>query len=158
MAEFKPIETQEELNRVIGATRREATERAKEQFADYDELKAAKADLEARLAKAEEAAKSAATDKDGVVQQVKGLEEQLEAMKVKEVKTRAAIQMGLPYDLADRLKGTTEEDILKDAETLSLQFKPKAQPLADSEPSVSKNDSKEASMKAMLHSVLGGTE
>ena len=60
----------------------------------------------------------------------------IKAFETAALKSRIAHEAGLPYDLAGRLNGDTEEAIKADAEKLSALFKsvkPK-EPLADTEP------------------------
>ena len=60
----------------------------------------------------------------------------LKAFETAALKSRIAHEAGLPYDLAGRLTGDTEEAIKADAEKLSALFKsakPK-EPLKDTEP------------------------
>jgi hypothetical protein len=65
---------------------------------------------------------------------------------------RIAHETGLPYELAERLSGTTEEDIRKDAETLA-QFTSQAPatPSFSSEPPV--GDSTNAAFIALAQSL-----
>ena len=58
------------------------------------------------------------------------------------LRTRVALQHGLPYDLADRLQGTDEESLKADAERLAGFMKPvsKIAPVKSTEPIVPKED------------------
>ena len=131
-SEFKTIETQEELNRIIND--RLNRERAK--YADYDALKAAKAELdglkgkdypgEIERLKGEIAAQKATID---------GHAEQLTAAQNEAMRYRVASEAGLPFALAGRLQGEDEAAVRKDAEALKEIMgsgKP-TQPLADPE-------------------------
>ena len=58
------------------------------------------------------------------------------------VKTRVAREYNIPYELADRLSGDTEDDIKKDAEKLAAFVgKKKAAPLFDLDTGSGKDDS-----------------
>ena len=68
--------------------------------------------------------------------QVAELNGKIKAFETAALKSRIAHEAGLPYDLAGRLTGDTEEAIKADAEKLSALFKsakPK-EPLKDTEP------------------------
>lgn len=100
MADFTPITTQEEFDAALA--KRIERERAK--FADYDQLK--------------EAASTHQGIVDDLSNQITTLKAQNAKYESDSVKTRIAHEMGLPYEFASRLKGDTEEDIRKDAETM----------------------------------------
>ena len=57
------------------------------------------------------------------------------------LRTRIALQNGLPYDLADRLVGEDEESIKADAERLSsFVTKQHSAPLKNVEPNIQKDE------------------
>lgn len=115
MAEFTPITTQEELNSVIGERiRRERETVTKEfqgQIAEKDgEISKFRTDLEALNKKLEDAN-----------QQISGIPAMQETIRKYErdsVKNKVARETGIPYELAGRLNGETEEEIRKDAEAM----------------------------------------
>lgn len=129
MDEFKPINTQEELDAVI----RSRLERERSKFADYDSLKTSNADLQKALDKARADAQTAA---QASAQKIAELEKQNKDYATAAVKTRIAAEFGIPDDIKDRLCGDTEEDIKKDAERLAPLFanrKPTPPPLRSTE-------------------------
>ena len=119
--EFKPINTQEELDAVIRAR----LERERSKFADYDQIKASNADLQKALEQAKSEAASAAQTAAGRISE---LEKRAREHEIASVKTRIATEYGIPADLRDRLRGETEEDIKKDAEALAPLFASKVPP------------------------------
>ena len=130
MSEFKVIETQEELDRIIGD--RLARERAK--YEDYDDLKKAKSDLESQVGQLqstiEESNKSLKANDATVAE----LNKKIAGYEKASLRTKIALQNGLPIDLADRLVGDDEESIKADAERLAgFVAKPKVPPLKDPE-------------------------
>ncbi len=136
MADFTPITTQEEFDAALA--KRIDRERAK--FADYDRLK------------------EAASKHQGIVDDLNNQITTLKAQNAKyesdSVKTRIAHEMGLPYEFASRLKGDTEEDIRKDAETMkgfvgSGKYVP---PLRSDEKAGDESDVR-ASLRGMLSSM-----
>lgn len=112
---FKAIETQEELDRII----QERLSREKGKFADYDEIKTRNAALEAELddlkSTIEESSNAAKTHE----QTIADLNKQIAEKETVNLRTRIALQNGLPIDLANRLVGDDEESIKADAERLA---------------------------------------
>jgi len=64
------------------------------------------------------------------------LEKDVTTWKQKSLKQQIAMKNGLPFDLADRLQGDSEESLNEDAERLAslVNVKNYTQPLADKEP------------------------
>ena len=138
MSEFKPITTQEEFDAAIkGRLFRE-----KEKYGDYDQLKSRVAELEEEnvgLKSTIEASNQSKADAD---KQLEELQSQIAGYETASLRTRVALQYGLPYDLADRLQGTDEDSFKADAERLAGYIK-KSQPVApirDSEPVLEKTE------------------
>ena len=146
MSEFKPITTQEEFDAAIKAR----LSREKEKYVDYDQLKSRVEKLEKEnggLKSTIEATNQSKTDAD---KQLEVLQNQIAGYETASLRTRVALQYGLPYDLADRLQGTDEDSFKADAERLAGYMK-RAQPVApvrETEPQV--GDNKTMQMKSML--------
>lgn len=138
MSEFKPITTQEEFDAAIKGR----LSREKEKYGDYDQLKSRVAELEEEnvgLKSTIEANNQSKADAD---KQLEDLQNQIAGYETANLRTRVALQHGLPYDLADRLQGTDEESFKADAERLAGYIK-KSQPVApirDSEPVLEKTE------------------
>ena len=68
------------------------------------------------------------------------LQNQIAGYETANLRTRVALQHGLPYDLADRLQGTDEESFKADAERLVGYIKTSqpVAPIRDSEPVLEK--------------------
>ena len=64
------------------------------------------------------------------------LEKDVTIWKQKSLKQQIAMKNGLPFDLADRLQGDSEDSLNEDAERLAslVNVKKYTQPLADKEP------------------------
>lgn len=130
MADFTPINTQEELNAAIGPRlQRERDTVAKEFTAKISELEKTIEDLRTQ-------AETATSAQAASEQQLTEALSKCRAYEADSVKTRIALETGLPYGMAARLNGETEEDIRRDAEALRAMMKPAggAAPLASSEP------------------------
>ena len=146
MSEFKPITTQEEFDAAIKGR----LSREKEKYGDYDQLKSRIAELEEENVGLKSTIEDANQSKADAERQLEGLRHQIAGYETASLRTRVALQHGLPYDLADRLQGNDEESFKADAERLAGYIK-KSQPVApirDSEPQV--GDNKTMQMKQML--------
>ena len=154
MAEFTTIETQEQLDRIIGDRIRRAEEKAAEKYSDYDAIKSQNTDLTNQIAQLTEQIRKQTETIDGNKAIVDDLTSKVQAYETASVKTKVALEMGLPYQMADRLTGTDEESIRKDAESMAALFssnKPVA-PLGSGEPMMS-GDPKEAAWKNLAESI-----
>lgn len=119
--EFKPIETQEALDAIIksrlerntksvtDSVTAEITKKYEGYISPEDAKKSADqiADLTGKLKDSET--------------KVADLTAKISAHEISSVKMKIALETGLPPALAERLNGSTEEELKKDAETL-LQF------------------------------------
>ncbi|MFS1013467.1 DUF4355 domain-containing protein [Enterococcus casseliflavus] len=112
---FKAIETQEELDRII----QERLSHEKGEFADYDEIKTRNAALEAELDDLKSTIEDSSNAAKTHEQTIADLNKQIAEKETVNLRTRIALQKGLPIDLADRLVGDDEESIKADAERLA---------------------------------------
>ena len=130
MGEFKVIETQEQLDAVLGERLKRERETVKKEYAGYVSPEEAKK-YEGYLSPEEVAKKyegylspEEAAKKDA---KIKGYE-------TDSVKTRVAHEVGLSYDAVSFLKGEDEDSIRKSAESLkSLVGANNLAPLASTE-------------------------
>lgn len=135
MSDFKTIETQEELNVIIKERLKRQKESLEEQYADYEQLKTRNAELQTEnstLMAAAEESKEAASKYD---QTIADLNSKVTSYETANLRTRIAIQNGLPLDLADRLVGEDEASLKADAERLSgfVKAQKPVPPLKDTE-------------------------
>lgn len=111
MSEFKVIETQEELDKIIKKRLEQKDREVAEQYKDFlspDDAKAMKADYEKQIQDAQEKLKTF----DETVSQ---LTKRAETAEVSLLKNKVAIENNVPIKLASRLIGTTEEELKADA-------------------------------------------
>ncbi|MCP9068996.1 MULTISPECIES: DUF4355 domain-containing protein [Streptococcus] len=151
MSDFKPITTQEEFDAAIKAR----LSREKEKYADYDQLKSLVEDLKKEnvdLKSTIEANRQSKADAD---KQLEEMQNQISNYETASLRTRIALQHGLPYDLADRLQGTDEESFKADAERLAGFMKPvsKVAPVKSTEPIVPKEDDDRAMVRNLVQSL-----
>lgn len=143
MAEFTPINSQEEFDAVIKSRLEREANKVRGEFADYNTIKD---NLAAKTKETEELNGKIS----GLESQVKELTLKLSASETDSAKTRIAYEMGIPFELSKRLTGSTEEDIRKDAEGLKQFFnngKPQ-QPLFN--PEAPAGDSKDAAFRQLV--------
>lgn len=121
MADFKVIETQEQLDAIIKERLqrdREAQAKKYDGYISPEEHMKALAEQEAKIKQLEDAAAETAkklADKDAEIAKGETYRTDLE-------KTKIAIAAGLKIDYASRLRGDTPEEWKKDAETLAKDF------------------------------------
>ena len=151
MSDFKPITTQEEFDAAI----KERLSREKAKYSDYDQLKSQVTELETENVGLKSTIEANNQSKADANKQIEEMQNQISNYETASLRTRVALQYGLPYDLADRLQGTDEESFKADAERLAGYMK-RAQPvypLGTKEPS--SIDDKDAALKGMLHKMRG---
>lgn len=164
MGEFKTITTQEEFDAAIGERlKREKETMAKkyegyispEDFAEKEKaFSASIEELNGKLAKLTQ-------DAEGHENIVSELNAKIKGYESDSVKTRIAHEVGLPYEMANRLSGDDEDAIRADAEALSKLMgvvKHEAPPLANRDASDRKGRGGETdeAYRAMLGSLEGG--
>lgn len=132
MSEFKTIETQEELDRIVEWR----LARQKEKFADYDKLKERVKELETENVGLQSALEASKQESASSSKQIEELQGKVAGYETTALRTRIALQNGLPYDLADRLQGSDEAELTADAERLAgfLKSSDSVLPLKDIEP------------------------
>ena len=146
MSEFKVIETQEELDAII----KNRLERVKEKYLDYDDIKALVVQVQDENSSLKSALETSKQETESSNKQIADLEAKIFGYETENLRTRIALQNGLPLDLADRLQGTDEESLKADAERLASFIKPvePVAPMRVVEPQI--GDNKTSQMKSML--------
>lgn len=153
MSEFKVIETQEQLDAIIGERIRRAESKAAEKFADYDSLKTQNDELANQVAELTKQIKAKDETINGNKTIVDDLNAKIKDYETRSVKTRIAHEVGLPYQLADKLSGEDEESIRKDAEKLASFVKTPAAPIGGAEPTHEDIDPIKADMSALAKQI-----
>lgn len=134
MTEFKAIETQEQLDAII----KSRLDREKAKYSDYDTLSEKIKKLETENTSLKQTITEKETSESTTASKIADLEKDVTTWKQKSLKQQIAMKNGLPFDLADRLQGDSEESLNEDAERLAsiVKVKTYTQPLAEKEPNV----------------------
>ncbi|MBQ6035768.1 MAG: DUF4355 domain-containing protein [Lachnospiraceae bacterium] len=149
--EFKAITTQEEFDAAIKDRLARQEKTIKSQFADYDDLKG-------KVTKFDDERTAWQKKDQENADKIKKLKADLETANatiksetVKSLKASIAAEMGLPSQLKDRLTGSTEDEIRKDAESLKEIFSQKnREGLPGFNPEKPASNSKDAAYKNLL--------
>lgn len=111
---------------------------------DYDDIKAENKTLNDTV----EGLQKSMKDFEGYEDKLTEKDNKIKEYEIKNLKYRIANESGIPLELASKLSGETEEDLKKDAETLSSFItKKQTLPLRTTEPKV---DDETAPYKEML--------
>lgn len=103
--------------------------------ADYDDLKSAKDTLEKQVEELNGNLTAATDAKTELETNLAKTNSQVKDLELNSLRTKIANQAGLPFNLAGRLSGETEEEIKADAESLAaLVVKTPPAPLKSTEP------------------------
>lgn len=149
---FKAIETQEELDRIITDRLSRQKEGFDKQLGELEQLKTANADLEKQVGTLQSTIEQSKAGQEDYTKQISDLTSKVAGYETANLRTRIALQNGLPYDLADRLVGDDEESIKADAERLSsfVTKKQPTPPLKDVENNSNNQNSAWAQMASSL--------
>ena len=150
MSEFKPITTQEEFDAAIKAR----LSREKEKYGDYDQLKSRVEELEKKNVGLKSTIEASNQSKEDTDKQLEEMQKQIAGYETASLRTRIALQHGLPYDLADRLQGTDEESFKADAERLAgfMKSNQPVAPIRNTEPALENNEN--TSYKNLVQSLV----
>lgn len=140
MEDFKTITTQEEFDeRIKERLVREA--KKYEKHISPDELEKIKEDYQKQIDELNTSIQEKASQYADFDNQIDDYKKQIAKYETDSVKTRVAIDMGIPLELKDRLKGTTEDEIREDAKILSgFASNKKKPPLYSPDPVYTKED------------------
>ena len=153
MGDFKVIETQEELDALIKDRIERERKSLSEKYSDYEELKKKNTEYDTQVSKLSEANKALEADQIEYKKSIDELTSKIKSYETDSAKTRIALEMGLPYEIARRLNGSTEEEIRKDAESL-VKFVGKSEPapVGSNEPA-KYSESKDDSLKQLVRNM-----
>lgn len=133
MSEFKPIETQDELDKII----KNRLDREKAKYADYDTLTEKIQFLETENLNLKSAIESQKENDSNNLTKIADLEKKVSEWELNSLKQQVALKNGLPFELSERLSGSDEESLTADAERLASFINVNNNiPLKDTEPVV----------------------
>lgn len=149
MSEFKAITTQEEFDKAIQdrLNRQKETlenqyKESSKKFADYEQLRTRNAELETQVGTLQKTVEDSKTSSANYDKQLKELNAKITGYETTSMRTKIALQHGLPYEFASRLIGEDENSIIEDAKKIA-EFIGKSEPvppLKDTEPNISGTD------------------
>lgn len=141
MSEFTPITTQDEFDALIKDRLARQESKIRGEYADYDNLKK---QADAWAAEKQSYEKTIADNKttfDDLNQKYTDATGRIAQFETDALKTKIAIESGLPMELRDYLSGSTEDEIKASAEKLGKFTKgSQVPPLANPEGEPSKSD------------------
>lgn len=122
MSEFTPITTQEDFDKAIQKRLAQKDREAEEKYRDYmapDKVDALKADYDKKISDAAALVKDAQAKLAKHDEEIASITQRAAEAEGKLLKSSIANKHGIPLDLADRLVGTTEDEIEKDAQNFA---------------------------------------
>lgn len=141
MAEFTPINTQEELDNIIKDRLSRQETKIRGEYAEFDSLKNQAESWASEKEKYEQTIKDSKTKYAELHKQYDEATGKIAQYEIDALKTKVAMESGLPVGLYTYLKGNTEEDIRKSAEELGKYAKAgQRQPMAEPEADPPKNN------------------
>ena len=149
MSEFKIIESQEQFDAMVKDRIARAKDSVREEFSDYDTLKTQNAELSKQIAQLTEQLKTQTATIDTNKTDLDALNAKISAYESASVKTRIALELGLPYQMAERLTGNDETEIRADAENMLklIGTRQPVAPLGSSEPTATGDPTESAFKK-----------
>ena len=150
MSEFTPITTQEDFDVRISERIGRINSKHNEEISGLNtQIESLTAQIETltteNKANAEKYANSDAT--------IAELTAKVKSYETASVKARVARECGLPFELAERLTGESEDDFRADAEALKKFIPAPVAPLATPEPAPSEGNQYENGLKSLLNSM-----
>lgn len=147
MPEFKPIETQEALDAIIKdrieRAKKSAADEAAKKYEGYFSPDDVKKHTD-QIASLTEKLKESDT-------KIADLAAKNSAYEISSVKMKVAHETGLPYELADRLSGSTEEEIRKDADALAKFATMRQTPTPDFSSETHPGSNVDGAFRALAH-------
>lgn len=132
---FTPIETQEQLEEVLKNRLERERKTVEARFSDYEDIKGQNQTLQEQLSNLNEQLQEQQETSEGLNQTIADLNQKVQKYESDSAKTRIALEAGLPYGMAQRLSGGSEEELRADAESLKKLMAPKeAAPMYTAEP------------------------
>jgi hypothetical protein len=151
---FKAITTQEEFDKAVQARITREQEALAKKYVDYDQLKTRNGELETEIGAMKATIETTSQDTKKHEQTVADLNAKIAGYETASLRTKIALQNGLPIDLAERLVGEDEESIKADAERLASfvsNQQPTTPPLKN--PENHQGEGKDGAYKSLLEGI-----
>ena len=158
MGDFTPIETQEQLDAVIGERIKRERETSAKKYEGYlspDDFKSKTADYEKQIGDLTNALKEANDKAANHEKEIADRDTKIKAYETASVKSRVAHEIGLSYDAIDFLKGDDEDSIRKSAESLKSLVGSNKQTAPLANPEGSSGPDEDAVLRKTLRSLKG---
>lgn len=157
MENFKAITTQEEFDKMIADRLKREADKYQEKISKLEEENTA---LKEQVSENGSALESSKTELEELTKAIAEKESKISSYELAKLKTTIALKNGIPYDLADRITGSNEEELLEDAKRLAeFVSKPTATPpLKSTEPKGSAYDSRDAALLKMTKNLTNKGE
>lgn len=152
--DFKPINTQEEFDTAIKDRLARERDSLQRKYADYDDLKQKATAYDTEKSAHEQAIAAANTKISDYETQIGDLNKKIKGYETDSVKTRIALELGLPFELRSRINGETEDDIRKDAEGLAKLIGKQKNPPPPLKGTESEVDGEDAAYKKLRENLL----
>lgn len=153
MGEFKAIETQEAFDAAIKDRIARAEDSIRKQYDGYispDELKRQTEYLTKQITEMGNSLEEEKNKGNELTATINDLTSKVKDYETRSVKSRIVASLGLPLEVADRINGTTEDEIKKDAEALrSLFGRPTPPPLHRGDTGSAGTDTRETALKGL---------
>lgn len=156
---FEPITTQEKLDEIISARLTREREATAKKYADYDDIKADSEKLSEKIKELERERADLTKKYEGYDTQILDLQKKCKDYEAARKKTDIALEYGIPYGMASRLRGESDEEIRKDAQEMLGMMRSGRKPKApeQSDDAGKGNDSKTAAYTQLLNDLnIGG--
>lgn len=137
MSEFKIIETQEQLDSIIAdrlARGRESVRKEYEGFISPEDFESKVAELNKQVEEATGKINELTEKTTSLTNDIAERDSRISKYEADSVKNRIANEYGIPFEFANRLAGSTPEEIKEDAEKMAGYFKGVSTPKASPEP------------------------
>lgn len=119
MSDFKVIDSQEDFDLRIKDRLQRKEEQVRNEYEEIIEnLKAENASLKSENSELMSNVEKV-KEKDTEIESLRG---QIQGYEKSELRRKVALDNNIPYKLAERIKGDTEEDMIEDAKNLSTYF------------------------------------
>ncbi len=148
---FEPITTQEEFEKRLGERLAQKERSVKKEFEKYtspEKLAEIRKEYDTKINNLTSEVEASVSEKykdyrspEDIKSLRKEYEDKIAKYETDSAKTRIAIEMGLPYEVKDRLRGSTEEELREDAKLLCGFISKNEPPLAGGEPARGSNGS-----------------